>query len=236
MNRPRHIRFALFILAFAFTAQGHASHWRNNPPDTITTRDGTTFIQVEIRRVTADAVVFFHANGAARILLRNLIPELQRLFGYDPEAASLAEQEEEERQAELRKRLIAEREAYYAAERERIRKFQLAQLRIEEAEVRNLLANASRPARHDRDPYVPFYSRLSEPPRPLFTRSRRDSYRRSSYHSHSSDCGCHHTPQVIHFSTHRPSNPSPPSPRPSPVRVQQGPKLATPAPVRGVRR
>lgn len=47
---------------------------------------GTVFRQVEVRSVNARTAIIVHAGGMSSILLRELSPEWQQQFGYDPAA------------------------------------------------------------------------------------------------------------------------------------------------------
>lgn len=75
----------------------------------------TTYHDVVIRSISARTVMFVHRDGMASVLLRDLSPELQQRFGYDPaqerasdaaQAAALQERETREA-AEARARAAA---------------------------------------------------------------------------------------------------------------------------------
>ncbi len=55
---------------------------------TLTTRQGVTYRDVQVSRFDAVEVRFLHAAGAATVLLADLPPDLQKIFGYDPRNAS----------------------------------------------------------------------------------------------------------------------------------------------------
>jgi hypothetical protein len=50
-----------------------------------------TYRNAEVRQVTPRSVVLWHDDGLSSVLLRDLPPEWQQRFGYDPEAAEAAE-------------------------------------------------------------------------------------------------------------------------------------------------
>lgn len=58
---------------------------------TTLTVGATVYRNVRVRTVTARTVMIVHADGLTSILLRNLTPELQVQFGYDPDAEADAQ-------------------------------------------------------------------------------------------------------------------------------------------------
>jgi hypothetical protein len=52
-----------------------------------------TYRDVRVRGISAQSVLIIHSGGAAQIPLRELSPELQERFGYDPERARIEEEE-----------------------------------------------------------------------------------------------------------------------------------------------
>src|SRR3954462_14653037 len=50
----------------------------------------TTYQNVKVRSVNARTLMISHAGGIASIRLRDLSPELQAAFGYDPEVEAAA--------------------------------------------------------------------------------------------------------------------------------------------------
>ncbi len=69
-----------------------------------------TYSQVVVRRVTARTLSFTHAGGLASVNLRELPPELQTHFGYDPVAAAAADRLVEEKTAEMLRHQQAEKQ------------------------------------------------------------------------------------------------------------------------------
>jgi hypothetical protein len=60
----------------------HATDWKTN--------DGKVYQDVKLMHLDADSVTILYADGGARIPLTKLSPDLQRRFGYDPDAARAA--------------------------------------------------------------------------------------------------------------------------------------------------
>jgi C1A family cysteine protease len=79
------------------------------------TVDDKTYTQVQVKSVSARSVIITHSGGMASLRLRDLAPELQASFGYDPAAESAREhalqQANEERQAKLAADIRAARQA-----------------------------------------------------------------------------------------------------------------------------
>jgi len=65
------------------------------------TLGGITYQKVEIRTVSPRSVVITHTHGMASLLLRDLSPELQARFNFNPAAAVDAEKAEQEKAAAL---------------------------------------------------------------------------------------------------------------------------------------
>lgn len=89
--------FAAAVAVLPFSIQAEETRL-----ESLTTSDGKTYKEVQIRKVTALEVRFFHATGTAAVRLADLPEELQIRFGYDPEAAAAEAEENEARErAEL---------------------------------------------------------------------------------------------------------------------------------------
>jgi len=87
----------------------HAEDW--------TTKDGKTYQEVSVVRAEPDAVTILHHTGGARVPLKNLPPELQKRFSFDPAAAESAEQARAIAEEESRKALQAEMDQVAARRR-----------------------------------------------------------------------------------------------------------------------
>ena len=116
------------LAAFCFASAGLASLWLTAPTPLAAAdstliasphagetfaelRVGTrTYTQVVVRTVSARTLSFTHAGGLASVNLRELSPELQTHFGYDPAAAAAAERLLEEKTAEMLRRQRAEKQ------------------------------------------------------------------------------------------------------------------------------
>lgn len=106
MNAPSSSRVALGGLALAFVlwAAGldgeHAKVMAaDRPPhlgvgatfEKLQVGENTTYYQVEVRSVNVRSVMIAHAKGLAAVRLRDLSPDLQAAFGYDPAAEAAAD-------------------------------------------------------------------------------------------------------------------------------------------------
>lgn len=69
----------------------------------------TVYHDVEIKSVSARSVLFLHRGGMASVLLRDLTPELQARFGYDPAAEQASDVALAQARAEQAERAAAER-------------------------------------------------------------------------------------------------------------------------------
>jgi len=76
-----------------------------------------TYHQVQVRSVSVRSIIILHAGGMASIPLQNLPPELQARFGYNPAAASAAD--EALRQASARAAQQRQEELRAAAARQK---------------------------------------------------------------------------------------------------------------------
>ena len=65
------------------------------------TLGGTTYQQVVVRSISPHTVVITHAGGMASLLLRNLSPEWQARFNFNPTADAAAEKADQEKTAAL---------------------------------------------------------------------------------------------------------------------------------------
>ena len=65
------------------------------------TLGGTTYQKVEIRTISPRTVVIMHAGGMASLRLRDLSPEWQSRFNFDPFAEAASEKAEQEKAAAL---------------------------------------------------------------------------------------------------------------------------------------
>ena len=92
--------FALALTLPLSVISLHAEDW--------TTKDGKTYQEVSVVRAEPDAVTILHHNGGARVPLKNLPPELQKRFNFDPATAESAEQARAIAEEENRKALQAE--------------------------------------------------------------------------------------------------------------------------------
>ena len=64
-----------------------------------------TYTNVTVTRVTATDVFFTYSGGMANVKLKQVSPELQQHFGYDPKAAGAVEQKQAESQAQYHDQL-----------------------------------------------------------------------------------------------------------------------------------
>lgn len=115
-------RSALFLALLLATAPAFAAPKNYS---SITTRSGQVFYDCKVVRVYPDGVSFTHRDGAAKVALKDLPPNLQREFPYDAEADAQYQRE----QAAARK-----------AEKERAR---LREIAMEEKLAEAQMAEAS---------------------------------------------------------------------------------------------
>lgn len=76
----------------------------------------TVYREVVIKSVTARTVMFKHRGGLASVKLRELAPEWQERFGYDPAAEQASDEALKRAQAERQARLAAAAQADQAAQ------------------------------------------------------------------------------------------------------------------------
>lgn len=76
----------------------------------------TVYREVVIKSVTARTVMFKHRGGLASVKLRELSPEWQERFGYDPAAEQASDEALKRAQAERQARLAAAAQADQAAQ------------------------------------------------------------------------------------------------------------------------
>jgi protein disulfide-isomerase len=65
-----------------------------------------TYTNVTVTRVTASDISFIHAGGIANVKLKDLPPELQKQFHYDPKLAQAAERKVAENKAKYHEQLL----------------------------------------------------------------------------------------------------------------------------------
>ena len=78
----------------------------------ITLRDGTVFKGASVTDVTPAYISVTHSAGVARVMLKDLTPELQQKYGYIPEKAAKAEAAGASAQQQLAQQQAAEREKF----------------------------------------------------------------------------------------------------------------------------
>ncbi|MEX2581455.1 MAG: hypothetical protein WD342_20535 [Verrucomicrobiales bacterium] len=86
-------------LEIAYLKNQRAAAIRNSPIpgdslENVTLRGGRVFAAATVRDVGADAVVLAHEGGVARVLLEDLDDEWRERFGYSPEEAARAMEED----------------------------------------------------------------------------------------------------------------------------------------------
>lgn len=67
---------------------------------------GDSYTNVTVTSVSATDIYFIHAGGTANVKLKNLPPELQKRFNFDPAKARAAELKQAESQAKFHEQLI----------------------------------------------------------------------------------------------------------------------------------
>jgi hypothetical protein len=87
MEKGRMTAIRVWILFCAFAAAASFAQETNPLPTTITV-DGVTYSNVSWRTVTPATVSIFHQTGVASIPLKELPPDLQQRFNYDPQKAA----------------------------------------------------------------------------------------------------------------------------------------------------
>ena len=141
MNYPslktyRAARLALFstslLLSATFTsADTPAGKLTSGSKLDALTAGKTTYQQVQIRSVSARSATITHSGGMASVLLRDLSPELQQRFGYDP-----ATEQAQEEAAKVRR---AAAEKQHQAQREAVRKMRQTSPSADESKIDQLL-------------------------------------------------------------------------------------------------
>jgi hypothetical protein len=121
--RPRSLGVAILVLGLSMvfvppmpaegTAAGRIAAGESLESLTV---DKTVYRDVVIKSVTARTVMFTHRGGLASIKLRELSPEWQERFGYDPAAEQASDEALKRAQAERQARLAAAAQAGKAAQ------------------------------------------------------------------------------------------------------------------------
>jgi FKBP-type peptidyl-prolyl cis-trans isomerase len=94
---------AITVLALiAFSLAARSEDW--------VTSDGTTYKDVKVLKVDADAVTIIDQDGGALVPLAKLGPVLQKRFGYDPAKAKVAAEERDKADMDNIKALQAEKD------------------------------------------------------------------------------------------------------------------------------
>lgn len=115
MRQIRQYLVIVVVLLFgAFTVYGTGERFNE------LVADGKVYHDVRVKKVTPKALLILHSGGLAQVLLKDLSPELQKQFGYDPESEAEFEAERvEEIQARVEARAKADAEKKAYAEKQR---------------------------------------------------------------------------------------------------------------------
>lgn len=90
--------FALLLLLLASFQTSHAAEEKFP----LLKAGDVTYTNVTVTSKTANEIFILHAGGVANLKLKNLSPELQKQFGFDPEKAATLEQKQAEAKAKFR--------------------------------------------------------------------------------------------------------------------------------------
>ena len=118
INRPTFFRTCCLALAFLLSGLSPALLADNAPAKLVAgsklarlTIGATTYHNVVVRSVSARSAMITHDSGMKSILLRDLTPDLQKRFGYNPEADRAEEAAAKAGQANAEKQQQARLEA-----------------------------------------------------------------------------------------------------------------------------